>query len=544
MHRGLEIFEITELICGQLGPEALGLSWDATRALNALARTSKIFLDPALSVLWRHQNTILNLLRCMPDDLWNIEELERDMESEYEYDMARFEVSLQRPITKADWERPLLYSHRVKSFTMDLGGLAEDSDLFETVSLCLPGECIFPNLTKLRWDLQPIASFHHVRLFLTPSIENLYLGSIRTISHLSVLPNLTVKCPCLTNVGISIDGILLSASSLPIVSTFVGGLMYIESLKVPGLDETAVAHLAQLPGLRRLTLGHPRDTYPSFQPSGEPHAFPALTKLTASTMECATAFITAMSHNRPFMDVSIFAPSSHPPPTTIIARQFYSALEKHCSRSSLQKIDVLHWGDAIDTMGADLVDVYSVGSDLLRPLFSFTNLVRVSLQHPVGFDLDDATVLQMARAWSRIECLILRASPARHMRSRVTLEGIYAFAKHCPSLKMLQMTFDATFVPKINKKRPSRMAQQSLYCFNVDLSLLRRPRGVAKFLSAIFPRLVSIQTTYEHLLDLHDEEDDEEEMTVEPEVYDSHTFWKEVEDALPDYRAGQAVCRT
>lgn len=42
--------------------------------LSVLARTSKMFLDPALNDLWRHQDTIVNLLNCMPDDLWYITE--------------------------------------------------------------------------------------------------------------------------------------------------------------------------------------------------------------------------------------------------------------------------------------------------------------------------------------------------------------------------------------------------------------------------------------------------------------------------------------
>ncbi|KAJ7143872.1 hypothetical protein C8R44DRAFT_864890 [Mycena epipterygia] len=442
MHRGLEIFEITEIICGQLGPEALGtLSKDAARDLNALARTSKLFLDPALSVLWRHQNTIMNLLRCMPDDLWDITELDSG-EDQWEImlmddedidieEITRLDVCLRRPITKADWERPHFYSHRVKAFAMDIGGL------LETVTLCLPGECIFPKLTNLCWHLQPPTSFHHVRLFLTPCIKELLLGSIRTISHLSVLPNLAVECPALTNVTISVDGISLSDSSRPFRSC------------------------------------------------------PPLTKLTVSTMECATALISTMLPNRPFVEITIARPFLHPPPTKTIARQFYSSLAKHCSHSSLQQIHILDLSDSIHaTVSAHSgsIDVYLAGGDL-RPLFSFTNLIRVTLEHPLGFDLDDAT-----------------SGPS----SPCALEGgIYAFAKHCPTLNLLQMTFDATVVPKINKNRTQRVAQESLDCINVALSLIKKPKSVAKFLFAIFPHLECIQTMYEYFVDVHNDEEDD-----------------------------------
>jgi hypothetical protein len=73
MHRGLGILEIVEIICAQLGLESSeSLSTDASSALSALARTSQFFHNPALNVLWRHQDTLVNLIRCMPEDLWDI----------------------------------------------------------------------------------------------------------------------------------------------------------------------------------------------------------------------------------------------------------------------------------------------------------------------------------------------------------------------------------------------------------------------------------------------------------------------------------------
>ncbi|KAJ7141735.1 hypothetical protein C8R43DRAFT_1109421 [Mycena crocata] len=80
MHRALQlgILDIVELICEEVGErwnvlEFQPLSGSSHRELAAiLARTSPVFLNPALNVLWRHQETIENLLRTMPDDLWSI----------------------------------------------------------------------------------------------------------------------------------------------------------------------------------------------------------------------------------------------------------------------------------------------------------------------------------------------------------------------------------------------------------------------------------------------------------------------------------------
>jgi hypothetical protein len=69
MHRALEILEIVEMICEQAAIMKGDWSGVAT-----LARTCAFFLNPALNAIWRHQETISNLLKCFPDDLWDIAE--------------------------------------------------------------------------------------------------------------------------------------------------------------------------------------------------------------------------------------------------------------------------------------------------------------------------------------------------------------------------------------------------------------------------------------------------------------------------------------
>ncbi|KAJ7139179.1 hypothetical protein C8R44DRAFT_561445, partial [Mycena epipterygia] len=95
----------------------------------------------------------------------------------------------------------------------------------------------------------------------------------------------------------------------------------------------------------------------------------------------------------------------------------------------------------------------------------------------------------MARAWPRITLLSLGAGRSRHIPSRVKLEALYAFAKHCPNLFSLDMTFDATEIPDMQNPEKKSVIQQSLRVMDVALSPISEPRCVAEFLSAIFPRL-------------------------------------------------------
>ena len=51
--------------------------------LSSLARTCRALLDPALDVLWYHQRSLTNLVKCLPDDLWPVYEGYKD-ESSFE----------------------------------------------------------------------------------------------------------------------------------------------------------------------------------------------------------------------------------------------------------------------------------------------------------------------------------------------------------------------------------------------------------------------------------------------------------------------------
>ncbi|KAJ7475050.1 hypothetical protein FB451DRAFT_1397921 [Mycena latifolia] len=491
MHRALEIPEMVGEIVEKLCAGRLPLRRDDLRDLFALARTSTIFCNPALDVLWRHQDTILNLIQCMPDGLLDIALIE-----------GQTSIVLRRPILREDWERHLFYLHRVKSFSM--GPTLSPAYFIDTLCQSLGAEHLFPNLEKLHWHGDPTTK--HFRLLLTPRIRHIFLGSIKTIHDLSVLLNLSARCTELTSVIILTS--TLGHSAVPMTSAFVRGLTHVEALTVHGLDQLAIAHLAQLPRLK---------------PSGElvSGAFSALQRLTfmRATLDCVTDFL-AQTSNCPLVKFNIAA--LDPEPTEPTSRAFYAALARHCSQASLRDIRIV--GDTLGALvapNAQQIRAHAVVADTIRPLFCFSSLVSVRLVHPVGFDLDDSAILVMARAWPHVQFLSLTARPARHMSSRVTLQGVSAFAAHCPTLHTLELTFNATVVPEIHDISP-RAAQESLSLIDVALSPIGAPHRVAEFLGGIFPRLTEIATLYEELLySRHDLEGSE-----------PHKRWKEVEENL------------
>ncbi|KAJ7200661.1 hypothetical protein B0H12DRAFT_1164373 [Mycena haematopus] len=535
MHCALRIPELVEMICAQAGAEGIRFGpgtlkySDAARDLAVLARTCTTFLNPSLDILWSSQRTIVNVLRCMPDRLWEIQ-----------IQSGILDIRLRRPIIRTDWERALFYLHRVKHFSMSEG--FRSLDFFVTLSLCLPAQCIFPNLRRLEWNPRGDV-FDQLHLFLSPKIEDLHLEAIRTISHLSVLSNLAIKCPSLKNFTIRTPE-LDWEMEVPFVSMCVCTLMHIEVLSVRELDQAALVHLAQLPNLKSLRIAatsqfyHPSpDVFPSA--SG---TFPSLETLAfvSAPLSYATTIL-ELASNCPLVSLKMSGGSYRP--TATDARKFYAALAIHSSHTSLRSIaipgDPNGYYEPDTPIPPSATHLYAVGGDTLHPLFSFANLVTVSLAHPVGFDLDDAVIGDMARAWPCIQYLALTASPARHIPSRVTLEGLYAFAKYCSRLCNLYITFDATVVPDMMKNDNVRVAQQALESLDVDLSIVADPRLVGKFLAAIFPGLGAIGTLY---LDLIDDQGPLER-PVDSEVLASHLVWQEVLEACLDFNDESSEAR-
>ncbi|KAJ7166210.1 hypothetical protein C8R46DRAFT_1276087 [Mycena filopes] len=522
MHRALHILEVVEMVCAQIP-----LRQDqSSPELARLARTSQLFLDPALNALWRHQRTLVNLLKVMPLGLWDIDE-DREASDEncgirhldvvsihgaqlFRANLSNSTQTLLRAVISSDWDRFLLYARRVRSFVLDEN--LKTPEAYETLALRFPQQSILPHLEKLDWFPVIPNYFGYVRLFLTPTITNLHL-TIESFSDLTILSTAALTCPRLTEVGLG----CISDSGLALVSKFVCHLHHLESLVVGCLDEAAFSHIARLPNLRYLWLMSPASLR-CIALKPDPHSphFPVLRKLKLESIDEVHTLLAFLGKSS-LVEMTIVGSSFPSPPTQSVSKQFYAALAQHCGPSSLQKLTLQNGYYSTSTPNAGQLDIYSVGGDALEPLLVFRNLVMLQLSHSAGFHLDD-----LASAWPRIEILQLRPHSSCRLPPRVTLEGVYAFAKHCPSLKSLTIAFDATTVPKIkiNGKR-LRVVQDRLELIDVAHSPIRKRRSVAKFLGAIFPSLHIISTSH----DRYDEIED-------AETVGRDKLWMDVQDYL------------
>jgi hypothetical protein len=154
----------------------------------------------------------------------------------------------------------------------------------------------------------------------------------------------------------------------------------------------------------------------------------------------------------------------------------------------------------------------------LAPLLALRNVTQMEF-FDVSFDLDDGDIENIAIAWPCLRSLYLASAP-HDRRSRITLAGLVALAKHCPGLESFELAIHITVVdfsllPREGAVTPNRTLEYIfLEHWTADLV---DPAQVAKFLSRLFPSLKGVNW------------DDFEPDSDEPDEPDNmQQLWREV----------------
>ncbi|KAJ7764322.1 hypothetical protein B0H16DRAFT_1718259 [Mycena metata] len=428
-HRALEIAELVEMICFHA---AHGAQLNADRNRDMLSLESPdVFGEPALDLLlWEGQDGIINVLKTMADDLWKVDS---DRETS---------VRALRPIKAGDWARFHVYARRVKLLlwigysysALETGSPVSDawSPVFALLAETLPVEHIFPNLKELFWRVGGRDYLTSVNLFLAPRLETIYFGDLATDAHLAILPTLSTRCPCLTRIQQGPHFLPLRAPT--------------ESSKFPSLREIGLA--------------------------STPYVF-------------VPAFF-ALNETWTLRHISMTTSSA---PSAAETAGLYALVAGCCDHTTLGTLKI---SSSVGTIPAAQIADSVITPDGLRPLFCFRNLRRIDLYPPAGLDLDDTTVADLARAWSKVKSMHLGGGAYRRPPSRVTLAGIRALARKCHQLQFLGFPFNASIVP--DDAPPAGGNTSQVLWFEVYDTPLLDPATVAAYLSKLFPRLRKIST--------------------------------------------------
>ncbi|KAJ7153668.1 hypothetical protein C8R46DRAFT_1357078 [Mycena filopes] len=513
MHSALEIAELIGLICAEVSVSSP--QWEAKRDLNSMARACRSFSEPALDFLWKDQCGITNVLATMADDLWQIKR--------YRGGLLLHPL---RHIRPQDWVRFDFYARRVRVFSWPDSPSPVPGTwptVFALLAASIPVDHVFPNLKSLSWAAVKGSHSPFLHLFLSPGLETISMTKLSGDAHLSLLPSLAIYLPRLKSVTISTTTRWPQGQSEH--TTMIRSLAYLERLNVPSLDQSAFTHLSELPGLTSFSIREGPHFVPVREPSDTP-TFPALRQISLPNTPPAfllvlLAMISARSLRR-FHVVTYLAP------TCAETTQLYALLAACSHPHEFTGLSLETQPSSVPHFGAQILDG-PIPAAALRPLLQFRNLSRIRLSPSTGFDLDDAFLADLARAWPAVRSLRLGGSEDesvsyyRRPPSRVTLRGLRALAHGCPVLHTLALPFNALIVPTLAPDEPLPSPPSSLSDLVLYDTPLADPGAVAAYLGVIFPMLSDIRTA---AFDEHDDAD------VEEEAYALDALWGQVNEIV------------
>ncbi|KAJ7740640.1 hypothetical protein B0H16DRAFT_1464863 [Mycena metata] len=478
--RALRINEIVLMICYEVAEE---YSYSPKKTLLALSRTSKIFSEAALDLLWCEQVSLVPLVKCMPETVW-----------EKRGTGTAAIICLRRPIGSADMPRMLFYSVRVRTLGMDnVRHGALHVDLLRALDLALPPQGFMPLLSNFYWTptkKQPLTLMRHFVGAHSRRINFNLCNLDDDLGGLSILPYIRSSCPLLSDFEFNAT---VNPTSVRLISDAVCGWQ-LAKLSVPSLDRAGLLHAANLPSLIALNLYCAKDTTLLHPPEfllGS--TFPALKRLyiCCETARFCSGMVQVIS-SRQFETLSICTLSSW---TTSAWQALHTTLRDQLDNEVLDSISVEE--DPQQTRPADTAS-YVLSADAMRPLLAFKRLYTITYQISPGLDVDDAFLEEMASSWPLMA--VLEFGTEVHVnvagRPRATLQCLIPFARCCRHLSNLGVRINASHVPEFTQV-PGRRITHPLEALYVGTSPINAMEpAVAAFISNLFPEIEYLFFTY------------------------------------------------
>ncbi|KAK7013698.1 hypothetical protein R3P38DRAFT_2720428 [Favolaschia claudopus] len=473
MHRCWEVAELVQLIFEALDPYAVGvyraegIGQLKASTLFRLAQTCRQLCEPALDVLWRTNEGLILLLKCLPTNTWAI----RD---------GYFEIV--SPIQSKDWERFLLYSRRVTTFSACDRDIVVGSSALESM-ISLPPGTLLPNVQGLSCKSSSVL-FPYLTLLVGPRVTQLATFLDGPAFRISALQSIARYFKSLEYVHLNTP-VTHREMVRPYVPGFFMQIVPPRRLEIQGLNQAAYRHLAMLPTIRSLELLDLVELpFPS-PCSFSDITFPVLDelKIQAASPLFATNFLSVFD-KAPFTLLSIAASKNS---TVSNSLSLLFAVCAACIPATLVKLHIYLCEDNETVLSN--CQAYAMTFDMIRPLTVYSNLRRVSLVCPLGFELDNKSVETLGQAWPQLECLCIVGdfSAVLVPSSYPTLAAVLSLARHCPLLQDLCLAVDARVVPEAADSATSYST--ALINWEPVESPMDCPDSVAEVLGKVFPEL-------------------------------------------------------
>jgi hypothetical protein len=384
-------------------------------------------------------------------------------------------------MTCDDWSIFCKYNHRVHSLHMKATPCGVSTEILIALGYPPFSLPLLPNLMSLTWDAHS-GTFPYIRSFVTQTLTTLNIHARYKFkfgpSEQSILSFIPTLCPSVSHFHFQDD------AELGDTSIALQCWSHLISVTTGNVSDATILHLSKLPSLRVLNLGlHTpitADTRQLLQHNG----FCALQELgvTCETyLATGDAFFEALSIAPKKLSISYWVDSIEALPASI------SRIPDACAHNALEYLQV-----EVNEGGFGAI---SISAATFEPLCAFRNLRRLNFESIYNVQLDDTTLVQMARAWPLLEVLIIHGLLGRWTDHNITPNALVSLLQHCPRLASIAIVMNWSTVDRcgISPEIPYQgFAHGALSSADFYISRIRHPVRIAAFLSAIAPKLESI----------------------------------------------------
>ncbi|KAG1828003.1 hypothetical protein EV424DRAFT_576526 [Suillus variegatus] len=456
MHQALLVPEVLLEIFAYVNVIPSTRAASTKKLLAALARTCKIFHEPAMDLLWTEIRGLEPLLGCVT----RLHPLiyRRGTRSQRKELWAKGV----EPLSAREARQFLRHSSRIRTLNIK-------STHPHFLSVIPPEACIFPRLRSLSF---PDA---YLDLFLPHTLHQCHLQSFVT------------RCIALEQLCIypEMDDYDSIANPVSLVFDRIRWCTRLVTLSCPMLDGATWKHLSHIPTLLKLEIVHGYDDPPSLSKRDIVNlSFLNITSLSFRQLDDGADIIIVIQHSQfpSLKEFKLEAVSL----TSEAAERLFHALS-HCKACQ-----------TLETISICLFDEDPQDVETLTPIphfLRFTQLRTLELIFSDSYiDLDNDMLLQAMSSWPHIRSLEIHNSVDRVPSSEVSLRGLFTALDLCPQLHTLLVPINIATLDVDPDAEPIQHTSLRSLTLETSESEIADAEILARIISAWLPCVNTVQS--------------------------------------------------
>ncbi|KAG2120531.1 uncharacterized protein F5147DRAFT_831815 [Suillus discolor] len=449
MHQALLVPEILLEIFAYVNTKP---STSTQKLLAALARTCKIFHEPAMDLLWTeiHGGTRL------------------------QSDERIFWAKGVKPLSAHEARQFLRHSSRIR--TLNIRGA--HSHLLSII----PAEaCVFPRLRSLS------LSTAYLNLFLPHTFHQCHLLTVD-----EGLKSFVTRCIALEHLYIYTDFFYNSTSQRSLLSDRIRWCTRLVTLSCPTLDLATWKHLSCLPTLLKLEIDQSRwygdPPSPSEQDIMNISPFLNITTLSFGRLFYVVDIIMVMQHSQ-FPSLKEFRfEADHL--SSEEAEELFHALSRCKACRTLEEIIICSPDDC------GLAPINNEPLKSIPHFLCFTQLrtLRLMFCNPYIY-LDNDILLQAMSSWPHIRTLEINYLDGHLSSSEVSLHGLFTALSLCPQLHTLRIPINIPNIDVYPDAEPiQHTSLRTLELLDISQSQIEDAETLARIISAWLPCVDEVES--------------------------------------------------